>query len=159
MSLKSPRRWSFPHQLGPNVHSWLGLGLGLGLRLALGLGLGLVLGLGLGAGVGLGRGVGLGQVLGSRLGSRIVLGCKANKIFLRAPLVPMERGGVVGVLRPVGGVFAHIAHNASYYGVYPGNSPENLPPLEACMSNSKVRHSNVSCSQNYPMSKTMQCRQ
>ena len=37
-----------------------------------------------------------------------------------------------------GGVFAQRAHSASYYGVYPGNSPENLPPLEACMSNSKV---------------------
>ena len=58
-----------------------------------------------------------------------------------------------------GGVFAQRAHSASYYGVYPGNSPENLPPLEACMSNSKVRNSNGSCSENYPMSKTMQCRQ
>ena len=57
-----------------------------------------------------------------------------------------------------GGVFAQRAHSASY-GVYAGNSPENLPPLEACMSNSKLRNSNVSCSQNYPMSKTMQCRQ
>ena len=62
-------------------------------------------------------------------------------------------------LEDIGGVFAQRAHSASYYGVYPGNSPENLPPLEACMSNSKVRNSNVSCSQNYPMSKTMQCRQ
>ena len=39
---------------------------------------------------------------------------------------------------PQGGVFAQRAHSASYYGVYPGNSPKNLPPLEACMSNSKV---------------------
>ena len=54
---------------------------------------------------------------------------------------------------------AQRVHSASYYGVYPGNSPENLPPLEACVSNSKLRNSNVSCSQNYPMSKTMQCRQ
>ena len=54
---------------------------------------------------------------------------------------------------------AQRAHSASYYGVYPGTSPENLPPLEACTSNSKLRNSNVSCSQNYPMSKTMQCRQ
>ena len=30
-SLKSPRRCSFPHQLGPNIQSWLGLGLGMGL--------------------------------------------------------------------------------------------------------------------------------
>ena len=52
------------------------------------------------------------------------------------------------------GVLAQRAHIASYYGVYPGNSPENLPPLEACMSNSKLRNSNVSCSQNYPLSKT-----
>ena len=37
-----------------------------------------------------------------------------------------------------GGVFAQRAHSASYCGVYPGTSPENLPPLEACMSNSKV---------------------
>ena len=34
----------------------------------------------------------------------------------------------------LGGVFAQRAHSASYYGVYPGNSPDNLPPLEACMS-------------------------
>ena len=33
---------------------------------------------------------------------------------------------------------AQRVHSTSYYGVYPGNSPENLPPLEACMSNSKV---------------------
>ena len=38
---------------------------------------------------------------------------------------------------------AQRVHSASYYGVYPGNSPENLPPLEACMSNSKLRNSNV----------------
>ena len=39
-----------------------------------------------------------------------------------------------GRLVPVGfkGAFSH---SASYYGGYPGNSPENLPPLEACMSN------------------------
>ena len=49
---------------------------------------------------------------------------------------------------------AQRAHSASYYGVYPGNSPENLPPLEACMSNSKLRNSNVLCSRNYPTSKT-----
>ena len=77
-----------------------------------------------------------------------------------------ERWGVIFTKRlagegteKIGGVFAQRAHSASYYGVYPGNSPENLPPLEACMSNSKVRNSNVSCSENYPMSKTMQCRQ
>ena len=71
-----------------------------------------------------------------------------------------QKGGVRDdALALIGGVFAQRAHSASYYGVYPGNSPENLPPLEACMSNSKVRNSNVSCSQNYPMSKTMQCRQ
>ena len=46
---------------------------------------------------------------------------------------------------PLGGVFAQRALSASYYGVYPSNSPKNLPPLEACMSNSKVRNSNVSC--------------
>ena len=34
--------------------------------------------------------VGVG-VIGSGLGFRIVLGCKMDKIFLRAPLVPMER--------------------------------------------------------------------
>ena len=37
-----------------------------------------------------------------------------------------------------GGVFAqraHSAHSASYYGVYPGNSPENLPPLSNVQNN------------------------
>ena len=32
------------------------------------------------------------------------------------------------------------SHSASYYGVYPGNSPKNLPPLEACMGNSELRN-------------------
>ena len=41
-----------------------------------------------------------------------------------------------------GGVFAQRghsarAHSANYYGVYPGNTPENHPPTEACMINSK----------------------
>ena len=60
-------------------------GLELGLRLGLGLGLGL------GVRVGLGLGAGLGPVLGWGLGLRIVLGCKVDKTFLRATLVPMER--------------------------------------------------------------------
>ena len=33
----------------------------------------------------------MGWVLGSRLDLGIGLGCKVDKIFLRAPLVPMER--------------------------------------------------------------------
>ena len=30
LSLKSPRRCSFPHRLGPNIQSWSGLGVGAG---------------------------------------------------------------------------------------------------------------------------------
>ena len=37
-----------------------------------------------------------------------------------------------------GGVFAQRTHSANYYGVYPGNTPENHPPTEACMINSKT---------------------
>ena len=62
----------------PHTNSYPSLGLELGL------------GLGLGVRVGLGLGVGLGRALGYGLGLRIVLGCKVDKIFLRAPLVPME---------------------------------------------------------------------
>ena len=29
------------------------------------------------------------------------------------------------------------SHSANYYVVYPGNTPENYPPTEACMINSK----------------------
>ena len=32
-----------------------------------------------------------------------------------------------------GGIFAQRAHSANYYGVYPGNIPENHQPTEACM--------------------------
>ena len=37
---------------------------------------------------------------------------------------------------PCRGVFSHSA-GANYYVVYPGNTPENRPPTEACMINSK----------------------
>ena len=37
-------------------------------------------------------------MLGSGLGLRIVLGCKVDKIFLRAPLVPMEHGAPLAKL-------------------------------------------------------------
>ena len=38
------------------------------------------------------------------------------------------------------GVFAQrqLLRSANYYGVYPGNTPENHPPTEACMINSKI---------------------
>ena len=36
-----------------------------------------------------------------------------------------------------GGVFAQRGHSANYYVVYPGNTPENHPPTEGCMINSK----------------------
>ena len=36
------------------------------------------------------------------------------------------------------GVFAQRVHSANYYTVYPGNTPENHPPTEACMLNSKT---------------------
>ena len=36
-----------------------------------------------------------------------------------------------------GGVFAERAHSANYYAVYPGNTPENHRPTEACMIHSK----------------------
>ena len=32
----------------------------------------------------------------------------------------------------MGGVFAQRGHSANYYVVYPGNTPENHPPTEAC---------------------------
>ena len=51
---------------------------------------------------------------------------------------------MVGVLGPVeppptrlGGVFTQHEHSANYYGVYPGNTPENHPPTEVCMINSE----------------------
>ena len=31
------------------------------------------------------------------------------------------------------------SHSANYYVVYPGNTPKNHPPTEACMINSKQR--------------------
>ena len=36
-----------------------------------------------------------------------------------------------------GGVFAQRGHSANYYSVYPGNTPENQPPTEACLIHSK----------------------
>ena len=36
-----------------------------------------------------------------------------------------------------GGGFAQHTHSAKYYVVYPGNTPENHPPTEACMIHSK----------------------
>ena len=36
-----------------------------------------------------------------------------------------------------GVVFAQRAHSTNYYVVYPGNTPENHPPTEACMIHSK----------------------
>ena len=40
-----------------------------------------------------------------------------------------------------GGAFrtarAQCGHSANYYVVYPGNTPENHPPTEACMIHSK----------------------
>ena len=42
---------------------------------------------------------------------------------------------------PLGGRFrtarAQRGHSANYYAVYPGNTPENHPPTEICMLNSK----------------------
>ena len=37
----------------------------------------------------------------------------------------------------LGGVFAQRGHSANYCVAYPGNTPENHPPTEACMINSK----------------------
>ena len=37
----------------------------------------------------------------------------------------------------MGGIFAQRTHSANYYFVYPGNTPENHPPTEACMIHSK----------------------
>ena len=36
-----------------------------------------------------------------------------------------------------GGIFAQRGHSANYCIVYPGNTPENHPPTEACMIHSK----------------------
>ena len=68
----------------------------LGLELSLGLDLGLALGVW----VGLGLGVGSGQVLGSGLGLRIMLGCKVEKIFLRAPQSPSHPPPPIAPPRP-----------------------------------------------------------
>ena len=38
----------------------------------------------------------------------------------------------------LGGVFAQCAHSTNYYSIYPGNTPENHPPTEVCMINSKT---------------------
>ena len=35
------------------------------------------------------------------------------------------------------GVFAQHSHSANCYVVYPRNTPDNHPPIEACMINSK----------------------
>ena len=40
-------------------------------------------------------------------------------------------------VRPLAGIFAMCGHNANYYFVHPKNTPENHPPIEACMINSK----------------------
>ena len=37
-----------------------------------------------------------------------------------------------------GGVFAQRGHSADYYAVYPGSTPENHSPTEACMIHSKL---------------------
>ena len=34
-------------------------------------------------------------------------------------------------------IFAQRGHSTNYYAVYPGNTPENQPPAEACMINLK----------------------
>ena len=53
---------------------------------------------------------------------------------------------IVAILTPRGhnvmgpidfGVFAQHAHSANCYVVYPRNTPDNQPPIEACMINSK----------------------
>ena len=44
---------------------------------------------------------------------------------------------VHGVIRTYGGVLARRAHSANYYVVCPENTPENHPPTDACMINSK----------------------
>ena len=38
---------------------------------------------------------------------------------------------------PKGAFSKQRAHSANYYVVYPGNTPENHPPTEVCMINSK----------------------
>ena len=51
------------------------------------------------------------------------------------PLLPLLMAG-----GPLGGVFAQRAqrtHSANYYVVYPGNTPANHPPTEACMIHSE----------------------
>ena len=35
------------------------------------------------------------------------------------------------------GLFSHSGHSANYYAAYPESTPENHPPTEACMVNSK----------------------
>ena len=52
----------------------------------------------------------------------------------RFELTPGYRGGRES---DQGGMFVQRVHSANYYGVYPGNTPENHPPTEACMIHSK----------------------
>ena len=56
--------------------------------------------------------------------------------FLSFPLYMLGRGGQA-IASSYGGVFTQRAHSTNYYVVYPGNTPENHPPAEGCMMNSK----------------------
>jgi hypothetical protein len=42
------------------------------------------------------------------------------------------------VVFALGGVFKQRAHSANYHSVCPRNTPENHPPTEACMVDSKL---------------------
>ena len=44
----------------------------------------------------------------------------------------------------IGGVFTQRTHGANYYGVYPGNTPENHPPTQSCMVNFRSRENETS---------------
>ena len=52
-------------------------------------------------------------------------------------MVAVITGSVHRFTQSLGGVFAQRAHSANSYVVYPGNTPENQPPTEACMIHSK----------------------
>ena len=57
--------------------------------------------------------------------------CTCLPVFLHTFYNVLQGGGGLG------GVFAQRGHSANYYVVYPGNTPENHPPTEACMIHSK----------------------
>ena len=66
---------------------------------------------------------------------------RSIKTYSQTRMMPPLVSQSMGFLS--GGVFAQRAHNANYYGDYPGNNPENHAPAESCTINSKLKNSNI----------------